>query len=1407
MDVTYVLSLALPAMAATSAPSSLPQVDFSRMGSVGMGGAFSGLDWWSDSSSFASSSSSSARFSSTGDTLMTKASDGSFTPLGSTNSGGVINAICWSNSSTNGTLYIGGSFTSLGSVTSTNIASYDISSAAFKEMPGLSGPAEAVYCDNANGQIWVGGLFTGPSGVGENVGLWSVSSSSWVAVPFGGLNGVVDTISPSANGSSIYFGGTFTTLFSSNSTTNSTSNMTSIQSAPANTQTTGDSGYLTPVTMPSYSSTGNLSITAIPSTDQSQFSDPNVMLCPGSGTWLAQDNTISDIDILGQSYWRAAGVRITNAQVEGRGATSFCVTALPDDVQLNMTYTDPATGKTETCWEHCPLYTNSSISAQDFLFTAGVQNMTGLQMQLKTWIGDGAGLSSVQVLSEGSYASAASQGNTGTCSSQQSSSSQTVGEWTTEYVSTNLPATTAYYLQSKVPVGDSTRPQVTFYPYVSAAGYYDVYVVIPGCDATEHCEARTTVDIEVFPEQDGLGWTSTISEQVHSDAKTLVYSGWIDATTSDFSPTVLLALAQSPSAPSSGDTYYVIAEAVELRLTGTSETGPNGTTTTSSSNTTQITNSSTQSAFGVYEYVRSSTVNAAATLANASETALTQLGFGLSSAKNASSATSWTVNTFATLSGTTYVGGDFAASGNYSNIIAIDIATGKASALASQGLNGVVYASAVIDNYLYLGGEFTAPAAGGVTLNNLARYDTRASAWAAVGGGVNGVVTQLAANDSLLAVIGNFSQVIASDSSTTETGGYAVWDSSSSSWSSSDIIFGNVTVSTTSDSSTYLAGRVSGTSQNSANGVAMLSTGDDGSAEITSLTGASFSDTGSASTSKRSFISALRRSVSAQLQALETRFVRPVIRAQTAPTITETPSPAPAVLAGAFWTNSSASGKPTVSILGGNFTSSSGSVEGVGFYANSQLTGTEPPVTGTVRALSVMNDVLYVGGTAITVSEVGSSILAYDLAKAAWKSNSIPAVNPSSGASNVSVNAIQQRLKTNTLVVAGDFATAGSLNCAAVCLWDTSSAQWNTPGTGLQSGEVKAIDFAGTQLESLFVAGSFVMPSGSVAYAALYSFTNSSWTSLDGLPGPALAIASDDRNATNVFAAGYSTADDSPYLQQWNGQTWTAQNASLLPGSVIQQLAFVPMTVEHAAQGSVEKDRMLMLTGELSLSQGNMTSALYDGATFYPYLVGISSSGGLGSASQLFWSSNSFSFAIHHYLARGLVVLVAMAIATGLVLLLILLYAIDTQIYEKRYARRDEPDLVQIKNNELQSYWDGSAPLKKTIAAPAAAGGLGAGYLASVHAALKGSLGIRDEEAESKVMVDGGSSDEDSDDEDWRETTMRYDFEADPEHPGELSMRAGQRVEVNERLDSNEWWYARDPASGREGIVPQTYVW
>ncbi|ORX40021.1 cortical protein marker for cell polarity-domain-containing protein [Kockovaella imperatae] len=1345
--------------------SSLPSVDFSRMGSVGLGGSFAGLDFWSDASPFALNASAHS-FSTTADTLFMREADGSYHVLGSTNAGGSISSVCLINSTN--TLYLAGTFTSVESVSATNIASYSFTSNSFSALSdGLDGPVNTLFCDSAQSQVWAGGDFT------DHVALWSTSSSAWSTVPFTSLNGPVNAISASSNGS-LYFGGNFTTSFASNTSNNATlGNITSIPAAPSSVLTVGHSGYLTPLTYPftGYIDPYNqISVTAAPTTTQHLYSDPYVLLCPGEAIWLAADNSQAEVDVVGYNYLRATGARLVNGLVEGRGTTVFSINAAPDDTVIELTYQD-ASGNNQTCTDNCPLSTDPSVSAQDFAFTSGALSLTGLKIHLKQWQGQGAGLSSVQLLSDGAFGSAVTNTNKPLCPGpSNSSSAQHTGNWTTQVYRESAPAIDVYYVTTSVPTGSTTRPSVTFYPFVGAAAFYDIYMVIPGCTALGDCDGRTTVEIQVLPVEGGLTYTTTISEAVEQDTFTLIYTGPVDMTSSSFSPTITLSLAADP-APVQGDNYILVAEAVDLYLTNIS----NGTSRAAGqavNGTKGMTNTTVSVSFGVYEYV--SAVNAASVMPNTSETSVSRLGFALDMALNMSSESNeFAINTIVQSGNLVYIGGNFTVGGNYSNVVAVDGT--KSYALADQGLNGVVYAAAVMGNDIYFGGNFSATATGGTPLQGLAKWDTDSQSWSSVGG-VNGPVTDLVVSGSNLVVLGNFTAVNSSGNSVT-TGGLAVWETNQSQWNTSGVIFGNVSTAVASGENTVLAGRVSGSSANAVNGIAMLSTGSNGPT-ISSLANVNFASTGTLSKA-----SPAKRSTAHISTSFFTRFADPfAIRRRLheradAPSIPITTAAAPAILAGAFWSNAS----ELVTIIGGNF--SAGSVSGVGFYADSQLTGPSPSVSGLVKALNVIGTDLYIGGTDVNVTGVGSNLVVYSLSDQKWHTGGMSQL---SGSGTVSVNAIRTRMDTNTVVVAGSFTNAGSLGCSAVCLWDAQQAQWSTPGQGLQSGEVRAIDFAGEKFDSVIIAGSFVLPSGDVSFVASYSFDNSTWTGLGTLPGPALAVAVDDKNASNIFAAGFGS-DNEPYLQQWNGESWAQQNSSLLPGSIVSQLAFVPLSKEYATSGGIENDRMLMVSGDLVIdNQGNVTSALYDGSTMIPYLVGTTSAGTLGTASTLFWSSPSFSFSVQHFLATGLVVLVAIAMATGFILLFILLFFLFACLKRRRERNRPPPKEMFEKDRDS----DVSSTHQHVFD--------------NVQAALEQSLA-----PSGPVVIDRERRESDAssyaDEDEGRETTMRYDFEGPELQPGEMSMKAGQRVIILDDVQSHEWWYARDPASGREGVVPATY--
>lgn len=1454
-------------MASSSAPDSFPMVDFARMGTVNLGGAFSGLDWFSEQSPFAaaSSSSSGTTFSSTGDTLVARSPDGSYTVVASANAGGTINALCYS--SKDDTLYAAGNFSSLASTSTSNIVAYSLSKKEFSALQsGIPGTVDTLYCDDDHHEVWAGGTFAAPQGgSGANVARWDTESKQWTEVPFGGLNGHVDAIAPNQDGSSLYFGGEFTTQYAD--TTNTTYQLLrSIPSAPNNTVTTGKSGYLTPFTIPEQASQwSGLQINAGPASTNSQYNDQKALVCPESGTWMARDGSPAKIEILSHAYLTGAGIRISNGHVGQSTSKTFTVISLPDNHKLALTYTDPETGRDATCTDDCPLSTDPNVGAQDFLFADGSLSITGFDVHITSWDGDAAALNYIELLSDGAYSSAVEAENHSLCG-RSNNRVNAAGNWEAGESPSEIAGTVGGYLKADVPKSGNSDSSLTLYPWVGSSAFYDIYLVIPGCNNLGDCATRTSVDVSVFPAQDTGAYLSNVQERVEDYTRVKIYSGWVEASTDAFSPTINVKLAQNPTGVD-GDNYVLVASGVELVLTGVEANGqmpfPGSTTTRGqvtvangqgistpavqftgtayttrtdgvvmsgtmtmtapptliTTNTTRVNQTRTEirNSYGVFEWPRSSNVKTDSLMPNSTETTLTHIGFALAMAKNASAdGNQFKINTINELKDYIFVGGRFTSrTGSISNVLTIKKDEASPAALANDGLNGLVNTATVADNSIYFGGEFTGTAQGKTDLKYIAKYDPEAKSWSPVGGGVDGPVKSIRAIDGGLLVGGDFNNVMSNGSSSASTGGFAVYNFSTSDWNDSGIIYGNGSACLDAKDG-FVAGRFTGFSRNSAQGIASIKSSNGKPASIEPVKGATFtpgSGSGKASNatnqkSRRGFISHFRpRMLSARADA---------------PAINDPPAIAPATLTGAYWEN----GKSHVVVLGGNFTAQDNTVRGVAFQEGEKLTGPSPPVDGVVRALEVHADTLYVGGEALRVDGLSDSgVYVYDLKGKEWRKNYIPPLATKTG--DPTVNYIRNRPKTDDVIVAGDFATAGSLSCAGICMWQNN--RWQSLGSGLQNGEVKSFGFAEEKASSLFVGGSFTLDN-KPTYAALFSFNNQTWTPLNGLPGPVLSIAVDDNKASNVFASGYGEGDNKPYLQRWDGSSWSEQNSSaLLPGTNINNLAFVPLSEghKHEARGAIEDNRLLMATGQVHLAQtGNVSSALFDGAKWIPYMVGSTAAGTLGAASGLFYSDRFFNFEVHHYLDRGIVVLVAMAIATALILLLILLILLAAYCM-RRYERRHRPQEIyekapsevssthQIMLNSVQTALEQSLLTPGGVARAGAAGGVGS--LAAAGAAKRRSSHrdsdhshYTDEEEHHRPDADeflaaGAGSDADSDD-GGRETVMRYDFGGPDLETGELSMRAGQRVIILDDEQSEEWWYARDPATGREGVVPATYV-
>lgn len=257
------------------------------------------------------------------------------------------------------------------------------------------------------------------------------------------------------------------------------------------------------------------------------------------------------------------------------------------------------------------------------------------------------------------------------------------------------------------------------------------------------------------------------------------------------------------------------------------------------------------------------------------------------------------------------------------------------------------------------------------------------------------------------------------------------------------------------------------------------------------------------------------------------------------------------------------------------------------------------------------------------------------------------------------------RPSTSDVIVAGTFASAGSVACASVCSWSTSSNSWSALGSGL-AGTAEGVAFGGgNKADLLFVAGALTVDGRSTAVAR-YTYGNSSWVAVEGgetLPGPATAIVVDDHDASAIFVAGAVADGGATYLYRWNGNAWSAvsdPDTLNLGSSTVSQLAFVPLSAKHDGGDAnvIPSNRALLATGSLALAgtgAGTYSAALFDGAQWFPYVRATQQDGSAGAVRGLFNSERSFSFDIRNFLARGIVVVICMAIALGIVFLAVLI--------------------------------------------------------------------------------------------------------------------------------------------------------
>ncbi|KAL0956070.1 hypothetical protein HGRIS_002239 [Hohenbuehelia grisea] len=1422
------------------AMAALPRVDFDRMGKVGLAGSFAGFDLFQNATSALSFDPATA-------TLLSRAADGSLTRIGATNVGGRITAGC----SLGDTFYLAGSFSSIEGVTASNVASYNPSTGSFAALAsgGPNGEVDALFCDAKESRVWAGGAFTSP---GSSVAVWDPSASSWSPPPFAGLSGAgarVRSITTNSSQSSLFLGGSFLTSFQNGSTF---LNFTGNPNVTASIGATPFSHSLVPVPIRPDQIQGS------PSSSDPQFADVTKILCPagpdGPGnSWHGADGIEAVVTIRTFTFTSASGIRMGNTFQSNHGTTAFSVTTIPDNAVRKLTYVDPTTRQNRTCTESCPLLTDSSIPYQDFMFDDPLA-ITGVLIKLSEFTGSGPGLHIVQILSSGALASSQDDQNIPSCFAPNPSNTTRTGNWAVKQANTGIPGTVQSVVVSEVNVGTAgaNGPTFSWLPYVSAGGDYDINMLVPGCANFLDCDERTSVKVTVFPGGGLNPSVKTISQRNQDDATLLIYSGPVFPSTTGSVATIEMRLADNPEGQGSGGKFELVADRIQLVLksvNGSAAGSGNGAGVGGG-----------RQGFGFYEWPISSSgpaVNASGLLPNTSQTALNAVGFGLFDGAGSSltaSPNSAVVSTVAHhSSGAIVVGGSFnLTAGPASGAANIAIFhNGGLSAVAERGVNGAVSSFVLSDDQLFVGGSFTDSSSGSSQgrMRNIAIYNVATNSWTSMRAGLNGPVTSLGLLNGQVQVMGNFTKIVSdSGGDGADAAGFAMWDINTRNWANpGGYLVGSMSFIANGTSSVqYIAGSVVASRRFGASGLVMLQNSDSDIPKITPLK-IQLQDRSDASTSSSSSVSNPRRrhlhnraTAWFSHSSISQLFTRQESTTGPAALPAPPPAPAPAVLAGAFWTNDTA--RKDVTIVGGNFTVPSAPADAISqsLVAYDPDAGTVTPLkgqslNGTVRALLVNDNALYVGGTFTLSGLVANGFALYDLAEGQWKVDGVQALQPASGGLVLVRSISQTEAKANTVFVAGSFASAGSLPCQAICSYDTQARQWNTLGSGIR-GEVAAVAYAGDKQDILIASGSIVLSDGTAANVAQYHIANMTWAAVgdaSSLPGPITAVEVNGGNTSSIFAAGRVSDGSATFMSFWNGVSWRQLDSTLQPNTTVSQLAMVPLQGDHDANGIIQSDRMLMVSGSLfDSSFGNVSSALYDGQSFLPYIVSTSASGASGAVAALFHSFSNFSFNRRKFLAKGVVILISIAIAAGVVFLIALIGILWT-LFTRRDDNLQKFDNAAIEDDDESTQHRPSSLLEHINAATRTTilGGLAGGAVAA------GKAGSDDDEQEKYPMQertpgpDGAYAAKDQADpfgpdadeshyvradtpsdaagglmpeESSRPAHARYSFDGTGE--GELPMTAGTQLMVLDDRDP-AWWYARDVKTGREGVVPAAYLY
>lgn len=344
---------------------------------------------------------------------------------------------------------------------------------------------------------------------------------------------------------------------------------------------------------------------------------------------------------------------------------------------------------------------------------------------------------------------------------------------------------------------------------------------------------------------------------------------------------------------------------------------------------------------------------------------------------------------------------------------------------------------------------------------------------------------------------------------------------------------------------------------------------------------------------------------------------------------------------------------------------------------------------------------LFIGtnGSVDTSSSNVTGLLVFDLNNSTAASVQ-PASLSTNDDKNLLVNAMVFYDNNNQLLVGGNFATAGSLDCAAACIYDIPNTRWVNPATNDNSlsigGSINDAKFMSSR--EVLLAGNITL-NGNGANFAIYDFGTGSFEDA-GKTVNDIGISND---AIKKFIINDRVDNDldfrmvafgSGFVAGFDGNKWAKVDSAIdySDETDFQDLKLVELKnpiSSNSRQSYFDKDKAVVLSGTFNISKyGLVNAAIYDGNSWIPYIFSQDLNAKVGSINTLlleevyrFQSSSDLKKG-KSKLSTGKVVGISLACAIGSTFFLGLLYFIPL-LYLFKSSEKSENVNQRIHEDEM----------------------------------------------------------------------------------------------------------------------------